>query len=41
MELVPSASGRKASVPSLMKRCHAVAWCDLDVATVATIAVCP
>jgi len=39
MELVPSASGRKASVPSRMKRCHAVAWCGRVVDTVATMAV--
>ena len=39
IELEPSASGRKASVPLRMKRCQAVRSCPRSVATVATMAV--
>ena len=39
IELVPSASGKNASVPLRMKRCQAVFSCERSVATVATIAV--
>jgi hypothetical protein len=39
IELEPSASGRKASVPSFMKRCQAVCSWLRVVATRATIAL--